>query len=180
MDELLSCDLEMDEDEDFDFDEDLEEMEDMQVLSLTIYGHHVRSCMKERNVLSMAALPIPIESPWAHLVRGGDDPCFIAATGLDKVGFYNLLEKFRHYYTHRYHLGRGGRPSKVDTAQALGIVLQFYRSPIEQSNLGQLHGCRANTLSRILDKAEKALQKALQKEELASVTWPSIQKQREW
>ena len=57
----------------------------------------------------------------------------------------------------------GGRPSKITANQALGMILQFYASALELKTIAQLHGLRKNTASRILKKAETALNDSFKK-----------------
>lgn len=88
------------------------------------------------------------------------------------------MTEFKRHYEVKYARGKGGRPSKVDTAQALGMILQFYANTIGMKTLGQLHGCRSNTASRIVQKAELALEKTLKVLPQATIRWPSKEDQQ--
>ena len=180
-DEFMDSALEEYVDEEVEYHEDLCHINEQEhELMMAVLGAYVYSNIRENNHISSVAIPLPHESAWAHLITGADDPSFIDAVGINKAGFYNLLKTFRRHYVHRYHLGRGGRPSRISTEQALGVVLQFYRCPTEQRTLGQLHGCQKCTIGRILEKAEKALNATLQETWDARVKWPSVQTQKEW
>ncbi len=60
------------------------------------------------------------------------------------------------------------------------MLLQFYASTSELKTIGQLHGCRKNTASRIIRKAELALDKTLRTHPLSKILWPSKYQQQQW
>ena len=94
-----------------------------------------RMQIRTRNDINNQALPKPEESAWAHLYTRGDDASFINIIGIDRATFESILIPFSRYYQVRYHLGKGGRPSKISTTQAQGMLLQFYASTLELKNL---------------------------------------------
>jgi hypothetical protein len=110
----------------------------------------------------------------------GDDESLISVIGLNRNGFDMLLATFKTHYSVKYNKGKGGRPSKVDTAQALGMVLQFYASASELKTIAMLHGCRTNTASRILENAEAALELTLKEHPLATIRLPSKADQQQF
>lgn len=136
--------------------------------------------LRTRNDLDIGALHTPEASTWQHLYRNGCDEALINVIGLNRHGFETLLTTFSKYYVVRYHLGKGGRPSKVPKSQALGMVLQFYASSVELKTIAQLHGVRKDLASRILAKGELALEKTLKEERQAFILWPSKQLQSDW
>ena len=136
--------------------------------------------IRTRNVLNNRALPNPANSSWSYLYKYGDDESFISAVGVSRAGFELLYDNFKKKFIIKYNRKKGGRPSKVCKRQALGLLLTFYASTTELKTLGQLHGVRPNTASRILKKAELALEKSLKEEPLAKIRWPTKRQQREW
>ena len=115
------------------------------------------------------------------LYKNGNDEALINVIGLNRRGFERLLKPFAKYYVVKYHLGRGGRPTKVPKSQALGMLLQFYASSIELKTLAQLHGVQKDVAARILAKAELSLEKkALTEERLSYILWPNKQLQVNW
>jgi len=136
--------------------------------------------IRTRNEFEISAVPRPEESSWSYLSRFGSDKALVNLIGINRYGFNRLVKKFRLYYPHRFNKGKGGRPAKVLFPQALGMLLQFYTSPMELKTLGQLHGVRRDQAAKIIKRAEVALSKALKSEVLAKITWPSKEKQKEW
>ncbi len=135
---------------------------------------------RTRNEVTNSSLPSPDKSAWATLYHCGNDTEFITQVGIGKKAFADLLPKFEQCYTHKNKGGKGGRPCKVDNAQALGMLLQFYCSKVELKSLAMCHGVRPNTCSRIIKKAEYALNSALRDEPLARIRFPSKNTQRKW
>jgi hypothetical protein len=109
-----------------------------------------REQIRTRNDLNNSCLQHPGQSSWVSLYNFGDDESFINTVGINRSGFERLLSKFRTFYRHKFHLGRGGRPAKILPCQALGILLQFYASTSEMKLIAQLHGCRKNVVSRVV------------------------------
>ena len=103
------------------------------LLSLVIERRKMQ--IRTRNDLDIRALHIPEVSTWQHLYKNGNDEALINVIGLNRRGFERLLKPFAKYYVVKYHLGRGGRPTKVPKSQALGMLLQFYASSIELNTL---------------------------------------------
>ena len=158
--------------------EELEFSEDDFLLSLIIERRKLQ--IRTRNDLDIGALHIPEDSTWHHLYKHGSDEALINVIGLNREGFERLLRTFSRHYVVKYHLGRGGRPTKVHKSQALGMLLQFYSSAVELKSAAQLHGVRKDVASRILAKAEIALENALQEERLSFILWPSKRLQAHW
>ena len=131
--------------------------------------------IRTRNDLDIRALHIPEVSTWQHLYKNGNDEALINVIGLNRRGFERLLKPFAKYYVVKYHLGRGGRPTKVPKSQALGMLLQFYASSIELKTLAQLHGVRKDVAARILAKTELSPE-----ERLSFIVWPNKQLQANW
>ena len=116
-----------------------------------------REQIRTRNDFKNQAIVDPEHSSFSVLYKNGSDEDFINILGLNREGFHILLGRFRRFYREKYKEGRGGRPQKVDSCQALGLLLQFYAPTSELKLIGQLHGVRKNTASRILARAENAL-----------------------
>ena len=136
--------------------------------------------IRTRNDLDIRALHIPEVSTWQHLYKNGNDEALINVIGLNRRGFERLLKPFAKYYVVKYHLGRGGRPTRVPKSQALGMLLQFYASSIELKILVQLHGVRKDVVARILAKAELSLEKGLTEKRLSFILRPNKQLQANW
>ena len=148
------------------------------LLNLLLYKKKMR--LKVRNDISNGALPPPEASSWAFLYKFGDDRSFINVLGISRAPFELLVSWFTRFYAIPFTKGQGGRPQKLSTRQSLALLLQFYAAPLELKSLAQLHGLRKNTASRILVKAEVALNEALTRMKLARIKWPSKTTQREW
>jgi hypothetical protein len=141
-----------------------------------------REQIRTRNDLRNSALCKPADSSWAHLYTNGDDASFINVIGITRGAFDNLHKQFQLEYNRlsRNHSKKGGRPNKVDSTQALGMILQFYSSTIELKNLGQLHGVVKSVCSTILKKADDCLSAVLAVEPLARIVWPNKSTQNKW
>ena len=139
-----------------------------------------RMQIRTRNTLRTIALCLPETSSWSYLKERGDDSSFISALGLNRRGFYDILLLFQTHYVHRYGTELGGRPSKIDTTQALAMILQFYASSVEYKTLAQLHGCSTAVVGRVIQKAEIALSKSLGEHPLAGIKWPKVNVMRQW
>ena len=140
-----------------------------------------REITRTRNDLNNDALVTPEQSPWAQLWKNGDDMSFTNAIGIPRQAFIKLHRHFKQFYCRsRSEMKKGGRPTKVSSEQALGLLLQFYASTSELKLVAQLHGCRKNTASRIIYKAEIALENALKQCRDAQILWPTKETQGVW
>ena len=139
-----------------------------------------RMQIKTRNDVNTISLPSPEQSSWQYLYKNGDDQSFINIIGINKSTFKMLLKLFSLHYKHKYHLGKGGRPSKLSTSQTLGMLLQFYASTSEMKSIAQLHGLRKNLASKIIRRAEASLSLALRNINIAKIKWPSKLLLQKW
>ena len=139
-----------------------------------------RRSIRCRGYVTCNALRTPSYSQWNHFYRFADDVSFIATTSLMRLSFQQLLGGFSNYYS--INTGsHGGRPCRLlNTHEALGCLLSYYSDTIGYKNLSQLFCIPPATLSRVIDKAEDALAKALDDEPMSRVAWPSLREQSLW
>jgi len=145
------------------------------VVAMKVLGTKVRSASLQSEFICS-----PSRSPWRRLLERGTDEAFLATTGLQRAGFWLLLSAFRRHYVHNHLTTRGGRPPRLITADALGLVLRFFVEPTSWKALAQIHGVPEGTLNRTLLKAEIALFAALRDLEDAQIRWPTLVEQAEW
>lgn len=118
------------------------------------------------------------DSPWYIIWRNGTDNDFLSITSLTRRSFGYLLTKFKDEYVFNWTTRRGGRPSRVrDYHCVLSILLHSYCSPAHDKTWSELFGVAPSTLSRTLQKAEIALEKALCKMREARIVWPTLVEQ---
>ncbi|TYZ62841.1 hypothetical protein PybrP1_009015, partial [[Pythium] brassicae (nom. inval.)] len=91
-----------------------------------------------------------------------------------------LLTRFKLFYHIPPPRPQGGRPQKLRFHhQALGLVLRYYVSGSDQSDLSHVFAVPSSMLSRVLRGAEVALSQALAEYPLARISWPSPRRQVE-
>ena len=133
-----------------------------------------------RNYITSHCLRNVEESDWMVIYRSGTDENFMALTSLNRLSFEKLLTGF----SKEYHINssvRGGRPSKLlKHHQVLGCILMFYCDTIGYKNLSVIFAIPPSTLSRVLNKAELALRRALREFTEAEIRWPTLEEQRDW
>ena len=135
----------------------------------------------QRNYITSHCLRNVEESDWITVYRNGTDANFITLTSLNRASFEHLLVAFTGEYV-IYTSVNGGRPSKLlKHHQALGCILTFYCDTIGgNKHLCQIFAIPPSTLSRVLLRAETALQRALESLHEAEIRWPTLVEQREW
>lgn len=88
--------------------------------------------------------------------------------------FDELLARFSIFYPTKPRHQRGGRPPKfMYHHQVLGLLVRFYVSSDDQSSVCLVFGAPPSTVSRVLCKAEQALERALANYHPACISWPS-------
>lgn len=134
--------------------------------------------IRTRNVLKKDCLISHKHCEWYYLRSHGSDESFISAISLRRTDFEYLLSVFQNHYTvGGSGPGRKGRPRGVSASTALGLLLTFYRSSSEYMILSRMFGLTPSTISRILSRAEKALDQALKGVPEATVRWPTLEEQ---
>ncbi|ETM97293.1 hypothetical protein PPTG_20372 [Phytophthora nicotianae INRA-310] len=132
-----------------------------------------RTAMRIRHYLTSQCLDTPSESAWMMLFEYGSDLNFLNATSLARTAFSQLLHRFAAFYTKRDPNSRGRPPKLQYLHQVLGLVLVFYTGSMEPSTLSMLFGVPPSTLSRTLQRAERALNQALNNYKPSRIAWPS-------
>jgi hypothetical protein len=112
--------------------------------------------IRTRNDLNVGSLVSPEQSPWSRVWSHGDEESFINITGIGRQAFIDLRREFRKHYRIFSGTRKGGRPARIDSTQALGLILQYYCSSGELKDIALQHGLRKNTASRLIIKVEKA------------------------
>lgn len=135
--------------------------------------------LRTRHYLTRECLQPVNDCAWSHLYNYGSDLSFLHVTSLTRAAFGKLHAQFRLFYM-RPKCGRGGRPEKVTSIQALGCILQYYTDRMDLKSLSLLHGLPPATLSRTLNRAEVALLQALKTLKDAEIRWPTKDEQRLW
>ena len=120
-------------------------------------------------------------SPWYCLYHSRCRQSFIATTSLDPDSFDHLLKYFSRFYVVKFGVGQPGRPPRLPHKHAaLGMVLTFYCSPSEYKTLCKVFATTPATTSRILEKAEAALNQVLKVIKDARIVWPTKEQQLYW
>ena len=139
-----------------------------------------RKRIRSRSYVTCSALRSPSFSQWNHFYRFADDESFLAVTSLTRLSFQQLLGSFSIHYSMNTG-GRGGRPSRLlSKHEALGCLLSYYSDTIGYKNLSQLFCVPPATLSRVINKAELALESTLDDEPMSRIVWPSLRDQSLW
>ncbi|RHZ12769.1 hypothetical protein DYB37_013481 [Aphanomyces astaci] len=95
--------------------------------------------------------------------------------------FDDLLRVFSVHYTVCSRPGRRGRPPRVQQKHAvLAMLLHYYTAVVKKKTLQELFGVSSTTFSRVLRRAEVALDRALSHMQDAAVRCPSKTLQRDW
>jgi hypothetical protein len=136
--------------------------------------------IRTRNDIKISSLPHPDDSAWAFLYRTGDDCSFINIIGIRKQTFLHIAFYFAQHFKWKFCTAKGGRSSKLSTEQCLGLLLQFYASTSELKQLSQIHGVLKAYAGKTIQRAEKALHRALRDIRDARIAWPSKATQIEW
>ena len=138
----------------------------MRLLAFVLLLRRRRS-IRSRSYVTCKALRNPFYSQWNYFYTFADDESFIATTSLTRLSFQQLLGSFANYYS--INTGsRGGRPCRLlNMHEALGCLFSYYSDTIGYKNLSQLFCVPPATLSRVIDKAEEALAKALDDEPMS-------------
>ncbi|KAF0685710.1 Aste57867_22457 [Aphanomyces stellatus] len=115
------------------------------------------------------------------MYRSRNESSFLTTVSLPPDAFDELLRLFSEEYTVLSGSGRRGRPPRVlQKHAALAMVLHFYIAAVEHKTLQELFGVHLSTFSRVLRKAEDALDRALRRLPDAAVKWPSKTTQEDW
>lgn len=139
-----------------------------------------RMQIRTRHDTNSHCLPHPSTSASVSLLRSMDDVAYISRLGLPAATFHKLLQQFHHFIPRHNPHGLGGRPPKLNPAQALALVLEFYASTCELKTLGALYGITPRQAGRWLQRGESALYKVLRNVPLARISWPSFDTQVTW
>ena len=140
-----------------------------------IRSHHIPRC----------ALLLCNESPWNRLYLAGNESALITCTGLNYVGFHNVLEAFTPLYnalTPNRDDGlialkkTGGRKRLMDSAACLGLVLFWTRTRGALFNLSLLFGIIQSTCSVYLRFGRRILCHVLCRMDEAKVKMPDYDK----
>ncbi|KAG9404514.1 hypothetical protein AC1031_004722 [Aphanomyces cochlioides] len=138
----------------------------------------LRSALKERNfVHAVSLLKQQQQSPWYTLYASRNTPSFLTTVSLTSEGFDELLRVF----SVECIVKAKPRPPRIQHKHAvLGMLLHFYTAAVEPKTLQELFAIPPSTFSRIINKAEHALSRALDKLPQSAVKWPSKATQRYW
>lgn len=139
-----------------------------------------RMQIRTRHDTNSHCLPHPSTSASVSLLLSMDDVAYISRLGLPAATFHKLLQQFHHFIPRHNPHGLGGRPPKLNPAQALALVLEFYASTCELKTLGALYGITPRQAGRWLQRGESALYKVLRNVPLARISWPSFDTQVTW
>ncbi|KAJ3290359.1 hypothetical protein HDU76_007402 [Blyttiomyces sp. JEL0837] len=140
-----------------------------------------RLTVQNRHYLVSSSLGHAYQSHWHTLRQDADDRSYMNVMGLTVAAFEELFIRFAPFYIVKSGPGKKGRPTRlVDKRSALGLLLHFYASCLDQKTLCEFFCIPPSTLSRTLSKAELAMAKALKGWEPAAIKWPSKEQQRQW
>ncbi|OWZ20756.1 hypothetical protein PHMEG_0004788 [Phytophthora megakarya] len=132
-----------------------------------------------RHHLNVACLPRPDVAPWMYIWYFGTDENFLNTTSLCRRSFRQLLDRFSLYYELQNYKPKGGRPRKLQHHhQVLGVLLAFYVGSMGSKDLCMKFGVPGSTLSRVLNEAESAMQRALTGFGPARIVWPTLARQK--
>jgi hypothetical protein len=140
----------------------------------------IRMSLRERNYLSSEALFKSVEeSSWYTMYANGNDEFLVNVISLNRQSFEYLLQTFKTFYIIKSGVGKSGRPHRMkDHHCVLALLLHSYCSPAENKTWCEMFGVTPSTLSRILVKAEIALDKTLNSLKEARICWPTLEEQR--
>lgn len=143
-----------------------------------------RSQLRVRTKLKKDALVDFKDSAFAKLYDAGDDDDFLAGLSITRASFEHLLTLFAPFYLEgdTWRPGDAGRPPAFnnDCKYTLGLILTFYRNSMELNALSMMFGLPPSTCSRVLQRSERALLRALESIPDAQIRWPTFEQQAEW
>jgi hypothetical protein len=133
---------------------------------------------RNRRYLTNQDIPTPRESAWACLFRSRRDEAFICTMNVNVAGFMDILGRFEPLYEtnargNAKQREKGGRPRKLDSAGALGLVLHYLNTTMSMKSLHQIFGIGPSTTSRTLRRALKCLLLVLREHTHAQFRWPT-------
>ncbi|ETV66262.1 hypothetical protein H257_17231 [Aphanomyces astaci] len=139
------------------------------------------SLRERRAIESRALIKDQSDAAWYTMYESRSIPSFIATVSIPPDDFDDLLRVISVHYTVCSGPGCRGRPPRVQQKHAvLAMLLDYYTAAVEHKTLQELFGVSPTTFSRVLRRAEVALDRALSRMQDAAVRWPSKALQRDW
>ncbi|ETV81267.1 hypothetical protein H257_05830 [Aphanomyces astaci] len=141
----------------------------------------VANASRWKAIESRALIKDQSEAAWYTMYESRSIPSFIATKSIPPDDFDDLLRVFSVNYTVCSGPGRRERPPRVQQTHAvLAMLLHYYTAAVEHKTLQELFGVSPTTFSRVLRRAEVALDRALSHMQDSAVRWPSKALQRDW